>query len=110
MPSEDSVSYREFARVVESLERQLDEIKATGKETLAQAKLTNGRVTALEVAAADHSARISSLNGEVFRGGRRPVGMVTKRDVSLVLGTVGVLWAIVKAFPVLLVAGQAAAR
>lgn len=104
----DTVSYREFAARNDSLAEQLDEIKGTLKEILAEAKKTNGRVSAIEVKASGQEVSISSLNREVFRSGRRPVGVVTKRDVMLVLGTLAVMGAVLKWLPALVMMGQVA--
>lgn len=73
-----------------------------------QVRVTNGRVGALETETGRHDENLKGLNREIYRHGRQPVGVVTKRDVLLVLGTVGVLAAIVKWFPALMLAGQGA--
>jgi hypothetical protein len=78
------------------------------KATLGQATLTNGRVTVLEREHAAHTVKLANLEREVFRGHRRPVGVVTMRDVYLVLGTLGTAGAAVKWLPALLAIGKGA--
>jgi hypothetical protein len=113
--NDDSVSIREFTSAVQSIERQIadvkediGEVKDIAKETLIEGKKTNGRVSLLEVQTARHGENLKNLNNEVFRAGRKPVGVVTMRDVYIVLGTIGALAAVVKWFPALMSVGQVA--
>jgi hypothetical protein len=113
--TDDSVSIREFSQGVSGLERQIAdvkehvrEVKDIAKETLIEGKKTNGRVSLLEVQTARHGENLKNLNDEVFRAGRKPVGVVTMRDVYLVLGTIGSVAAAAKWLPAMLSAGMVA--
>jgi hypothetical protein len=113
--NDDSVSIREFTHAIQAFERQMadlkedvGEVKDIAKETLVEGKKTNGRVNLLEVRAERHGENLKNLNNEVFRSGRKPVGVVTMRDVYIVLGTLTAVAAAAKWLPAMLTAGQVA--
>lgn len=111
----DTISAREFTQALQDIQRQIAdvkgdvaEVKQIAKETLVEGKKTNGRVSQLEVQTGRHGENLKNLNHEVFRAGLKPVGVVTMRDVYVVLGTLAAVGAAAKWLPALLSAGQVA--
>jgi len=62
----EPVTVGEFTRAFEALSRQLADLQTTGRQTLAEARKTNGRVNGLEAQAAEHGAKLRNLEREVF--------------------------------------------
>ena len=91
----------EFTRTMDAFSERIDMLTE-------QVKTTNGRMGTVERTAASEGQKVRNLEREIFRGARKSVGLVTMRDVYLVLGTVVTLGAIVKWFPAFFAAAQVA--
>jgi hypothetical protein len=103
------ITLREYFQVqFDAMRSELGELAGTGKAILVETRKTNGRVIELERQHAQHDVKLRNLEREVFRGARKSVGVVTMRDVYLVLGTLGVTGAAVKWVPALLAIGRMA--
>ena len=99
---------------------------ATTRETLAQTKLTNGRVNALEVVTAEHGVKVRNLEREVFDSARVAVSEaagasataapasatdstpITRRDLAVFGGAIFVLVEVVRWIPAMFAAGKVA--
>lgn len=117
----ETVQVGEFTRAIEALSKQIADVQATSRETLTEARKTNGRVNGLERLTAEHGVKLKNLEREVFddeseapkpaapKGEDTPI---TRRDlwiaVMAVSGAGAVLVAITKWLPALLAAGKVA--
>lgn len=117
----EPVTVGEFTRAFDALSRQLAALQATSQEVLGEARKTNGRVNGLERLTAEHGVKLKNLEREVFDGADNtaappkpaPPALVdleekpiTRRDLAVALGAVGLLMAAIKWLPALVAAGK----
>jgi len=107
----NEVTAREFSRAVELLSKQVADVQQTGRETLAQTKITNGRVTALEVVTSAHGAKIANVERQILSddaNDARRSEPITRRDLAVAGGVVFLLVEVVRWVPAMLAAGKVA--
>jgi hypothetical protein len=109
-----SVQVGEFTRAIEALSRQIADVQTTSRETLDEARKTNGRVNGLERVTAAHGVKLENLERSVFVGGGADDRMamenkpITRRDLGVAVGAVGLLLAAMRWLPALVSAGRGA--
>jgi hypothetical protein len=98
--SDGHVQEGEFVRAIDALTAQMADVKAISRETLTEAKKTNGRVNTLEVARAIIDSKIKALED-------RPEP-VTKRDLWQIGVVLGIVFGAIRWLPVLVTIGGGA--
>ena len=113
----EPVTVGEFSRAIESLSKQLADLQVTGRETLGEAKKTNGRVNGLERLTAEHGVKLRNLEREVFHVDGESTAPpkppnddtpITRRDLWVAVGAIGFVLAAIKWLPALFAAGKVA--
>lgn len=111
----EPVTVGEFTRAIEALSRQLADLQTTGRQTLAEARKTNGRVNGLEAQSAEHGAKLRHLEREVFHDHAEhapPVAVatgdsapITRRELYIAVvafgAAFGVLFGLMRLMPAL---------
>ncbi|WP_291988354.1 hypothetical protein [Luteitalea sp.] len=110
----ETVQVGEFTRAIEALSKQIADVQATSRETLTEARKTNGRVNGLERVTAEHGVKLKNLEREVFhedvdeKASKDEDTPITRRDLWVAVGAIGFVLAAVKWLPALVAAGKVA--
>lgn len=113
------VTIGEFTRAIEALSKQLADLQSVSRETLGETKKTSGRVNGLERLTAEHGVKLKNLEREVFGADDAAPAPspsaplvstedkpITRRDLAVAVGAIGLVLAAIKWLPALVAAGK----
>lgn len=96
--SNGHVQEGEFVRAIEGLSGQVAKVETLARDTLAEARKTNGRVSFLEISKALHDARLEAIE--------KRAEPITRRDLWVAVFAISSVFGAAKYLPALLHIGS----